>query len=117
MFRVLCVLSVLTLSVQSTPAFARDVTEGVDTEQGTSPLPDEHENSPHVTGKGGTIGANPQTCTDSCNRAYEGCMDQQSAVPGNGDTLRYSNNYADKLIGTSSDCSDHLRTCLNQCGG
>ncbi len=97
-------------------ARAEDVSRGVDTTQGTSPLPAPRENRPNSAGSGnGSV--TPQTCTGSCNRAYDGCMDQQSAVPGDGDTLRYSNNYADKLIGTSSDCADHLRTCLNGCGG
>jgi hypothetical protein len=44
-------------------------------------------------------------------------MDQQSAVPGDGDTLRYQNNLADKLIGATSDCKDSLTSCLNGCGG
>jgi hypothetical protein len=99
------------------PCFAEDESRGVDTQQGTSPLPAPRENAPNNTGASTNGAVSPQTCTGSCNRAYDGCMDQQSAVPGNGDTLRYSNNYADKLIGTSSDCSDHLRTCLNGCGG
>jgi hypothetical protein len=59
----------------------------------------------------------PQTCTASCNRSYDVCMDQQSAVPGDGDALRYNNNLADKLIGATSDCKDNLTSCLNGCGG
>ena len=44
-------------------------------------------------------------------------MDQDSAIPGNQDTLRNSNNAASNLIGGQSDCKDHLRSCLNTCGG
>ena len=115
MIRNVCLVAGLIL-LAAFPAFADDVTRGVNTSQGTSPLPSPHEtNHPGSSSDGDSV--SPQTCTGSCNRSYDNCMDQQSAVPGNGDTLRYSNNYADKLIGTSSDCSDHLRTCLNGCGG
>ena len=111
----LLALSLLLAGESFHPALARDVTEGVATEQGNLPIDPGTEPSKKGTASGATT--TTQTCTGSCNRSYEACMDQQSAVPGNGDTLRYSNNFADKLIGASSDCADHLRTCLNGCGG
>jgi hypothetical protein len=66
-----------------------------------------------ASGKGGSA----QTCTESCNRSYDGCMDHTAAIPGNDFTLQSSNNAANNLIGGSSDCSDSLRSCLNTCGG
>jgi hypothetical protein len=102
------------------PALARDVSiaPGVDA---PPPAPSGPAAAPETSAKSGG-GGNPngavtQTCTDSCNRTYEICMDQESAIPGNGDTMHYNNNVANRLIGTSSDCFDHLRSCLNECGG
>ena len=65
------------------------------------------------SGNGGT----PQTCTESCNRTYDGCLDHNAAIPGNDFTLQSSNNAANSIIGGPSSCSDDLRKCLNTCGG
>jgi hypothetical protein len=99
----------------ATAAFAEDVTRGTDVESGTSPNAAVGERRSGTSGS--SAGNNPQTCSDECNRTYENCMDEQSSIPGNGDSLRYSNNAADKMIGGSADCSDHLRSCMNGCGG
>ncbi len=113
------VLIILAASLFLLPNFAaaRDASAppGADTPpsagSGTAPAP--HE----APGGSGTAGTTPQTCTDSCNRSYDVCMDQESAIPGSQDATRFSNNITNQLIGTSADCADHLRTCLNGCGG
>jgi hypothetical protein len=57
------------------------------------------------------------SCTESCNRSYDVCMNQQATDAGPGGNLRYRNGLADELIGSSSQCADDVKTCLNGCGG
>ncbi len=111
-------LAALSLMLAPGVVFASDVPSptGIDAPPpagaGPSSAPERAGN-----GKSNTTGADAQTCTDSCNRSYEVCTDQGAALPGDQDALRNSNNLASQLIGTESDCSDHLRSCLNTCGG
>jgi hypothetical protein len=100
-----------------TPVDAQTETGGgIDAAPQTGVTPGSGTN-PSAGSGGGTKSDAFGSCTESCNRSYDVCMNQQASDPGPGGNLRYRNGLADELIGSSSQCADDVRTCLNGCGG